>query len=155
MSKRWPFSVLNDEQKSTWIGVKHLPVALCYTVIRYKLDIRAPLDTTAHAYRWCTTVGPLAVVNGFLSLFTHTYSWGDVGGGQLLYCLPVVVCGCFLHFLGAKIPEIRNFASEFRVVCFLSLGSRLESPRAQFFLTGLCLVTSKLATRWGWFAPAN
>ncbi len=26
MSKRWPFSLLNDEQMSNWVGVKHLPV---------------------------------------------------------------------------------------------------------------------------------
>ena len=25
MSKRWPFSLLNDEQMSNWVGVKHLP----------------------------------------------------------------------------------------------------------------------------------
>ena len=28
MSKRWPFSLLNDEQMSNWLGVKHLPVML-------------------------------------------------------------------------------------------------------------------------------
>ena len=28
MSKRWPFSLLNDEQMSNWVGVKHLPVGL-------------------------------------------------------------------------------------------------------------------------------
>ena len=26
MSKRWQFSLLNDEQMSNWLGVKHLPV---------------------------------------------------------------------------------------------------------------------------------
>ena len=26
MSKRWPVSLLNDEQMSNWVGVKHLPV---------------------------------------------------------------------------------------------------------------------------------
>ena len=26
MSKRWPFSLLNDEQMSNWVGVEHLPV---------------------------------------------------------------------------------------------------------------------------------
>ena len=26
MSKRWPFSLLNDEQMSNRVGVKHLPV---------------------------------------------------------------------------------------------------------------------------------
>ena len=25
-SKTWPFSLLNDEQMSNWVGVKHLPV---------------------------------------------------------------------------------------------------------------------------------
>ena len=25
MSKRWPFCLLNDEQMSNWLGVKHLP----------------------------------------------------------------------------------------------------------------------------------
>ena len=25
MSKRWPVSLLNDEQMSNWVGVKHLP----------------------------------------------------------------------------------------------------------------------------------
>ena len=25
MSKRWPFSLLNDEQMSNWLGVEHLP----------------------------------------------------------------------------------------------------------------------------------
>ena len=25
MSKRWQFSLLNDEQMSNWLGVKHLP----------------------------------------------------------------------------------------------------------------------------------
>ena len=25
MSKRWQFSLLNDEQMSNWVGVKHLP----------------------------------------------------------------------------------------------------------------------------------
>ena len=28
MSKRWPFSLLNDEQMSNWLGVEHLPVDL-------------------------------------------------------------------------------------------------------------------------------
>ena len=26
MSKSWPFSLLNDEQMSNWLGVEHLPV---------------------------------------------------------------------------------------------------------------------------------
>ena len=26
MSKGWPFSLLNDEQMSNWVGVRHLPV---------------------------------------------------------------------------------------------------------------------------------
>ena len=26
MSKKWQFSLLNDEQMSNWVGVKHLPV---------------------------------------------------------------------------------------------------------------------------------
>ena len=26
MSKRWPFSLLNDEQMSNWLGVEHQPV---------------------------------------------------------------------------------------------------------------------------------
>ena len=28
MSNRWPFSLLNDEQMSNWVGVEHLPVFL-------------------------------------------------------------------------------------------------------------------------------
>ena len=31
-SKRWPFSLLNDEQMSNWVGVKHLPVLLFITL---------------------------------------------------------------------------------------------------------------------------
>ena len=38
MSKGWPFSLLNDEQMSNWVGVKHQPV-ICfrfvYSVIFY------------------------------------------------------------------------------------------------------------------------
>ena len=26
MSKEWPFSLLNDEQMSNWLGVEHCPV---------------------------------------------------------------------------------------------------------------------------------
>ena len=28
MSKRWPFSLLNDEQMSNWVGVKHLTIRI-------------------------------------------------------------------------------------------------------------------------------
>ena len=28
MSKRWQFSLLNDEQMSNWVGVKHQPVTM-------------------------------------------------------------------------------------------------------------------------------
>ena len=31
MRKIWPFSLLNDEQMSNWVGVKHQPVTYCYT----------------------------------------------------------------------------------------------------------------------------
>ena len=31
MSKRWPCSLLNDEQMSNWVGVKHLPVTQLQT----------------------------------------------------------------------------------------------------------------------------
>ena len=34
MSKRWPFSLLNDEQMSNWVGVKHLPGG-CFIFIIY------------------------------------------------------------------------------------------------------------------------
>ena len=30
MSKRWPFSLLNDKQMTNWLGVKHLPVILSH-----------------------------------------------------------------------------------------------------------------------------
>ena len=33
MSKRWQFSLLNDEQMSNWVGVKHLPVFLRFYYI--------------------------------------------------------------------------------------------------------------------------
>ena len=32
MSKRWPFSLLNDEQMSNWLGVKHLPANICHSL---------------------------------------------------------------------------------------------------------------------------
>ena len=34
MSKRWPFSLLNDEQMSNWVGVKHFPVVVFYTYFK-------------------------------------------------------------------------------------------------------------------------
>ena len=40
MSKRWPFSLLNDEQMSNWVGVKHLPDKLihhCSSPLKLKL----------------------------------------------------------------------------------------------------------------------
>ena len=33
MSKRWPVSLLNDEQMSNWVGVKHLPDTFIYIYI--------------------------------------------------------------------------------------------------------------------------
>ena len=32
-SKRWPFSLLNDEQMGNWVGVKHLPVQLVFVAL--------------------------------------------------------------------------------------------------------------------------
>ena len=34
-SKRWPFSLLNDEQMSNWVGVKHLPVEITTWVVQF------------------------------------------------------------------------------------------------------------------------
>ena len=51
MSKRWQFSLLNDEQMSNWVGVKHLP------------DIYTHLDDPPQIVKFQP---PTSVFGGFL-----------------------------------------------------------------------------------------
>ena len=42
MSKGWPFSLLNDEQMSNWLGVEHQPV--WYLVIQFARCPNQPMS---------------------------------------------------------------------------------------------------------------
>ena len=36
MSKRWQFSLLNDEQMSNWVGVEHLPIFVYFKFVCFE-----------------------------------------------------------------------------------------------------------------------
>ena len=51
MSKRWPFSLLNDEQMSNWVGVKHLPDCFKMCVVFVSILRQAPAKEAKEKYQ--------------------------------------------------------------------------------------------------------
>ena len=52
MSKRWPFSLLNDEQMSNWVGVKHLPVPYWHFLEMHYFAFQTAWTSTHRIHVW-------------------------------------------------------------------------------------------------------
>ena len=81
MSKGWPFSLLNDEQMSNWLGVERKPATLSFLVKVLEM----------HIPRGCTGLGaicgPPTTPVAFLSLPVANEKNGIVLLGRSFYVL--------------------------------------------------------------------
>ena len=72
MSKGWPYSLLNDEQMSNWLGVEHQPDIYIYICDFIHFKTQTYIHTYIHVYVNISNVSNISTIVG---LFRETLGW--------------------------------------------------------------------------------
>ena len=139
MSKRWPFSLLNDEQMSNWVGVKHLPVM----VVIFVYFLPTIFDKPKNPDSSLKFVGLMVTIpspgRGKFLKITHTIH----GHGTFTYILPIKnrpkcreICqshGSYgLRAYAAYQPILKGKGTSFKLLATCGLGWEWEGWPVDF-----------------------